>query len=194
MDQWLAAHTRSPWFDFNMRASTQSYTYKVTNETTSTHTTQNSMNYQADFNMWVLNFNGEYQKTNDAKESNGGSAGLRLLGASAQSTSLLARYGWRKMNDLATHEVWENQYIEGELQLYIVDQFGVDGKCRHYLPGKSNLGSSLEGHQATAGVFLESSFLRIFADYFQEPLSFTSGGVVTRRNSDGFSAGAKIFF
>jgi hypothetical protein len=194
MNQWLALHSSSDWFEMNVSGASQQFKFKSDNGTTSSSTNQTGQTYTTDINFSIFNLNGEYQKTNDDKESYGGAAGLRLLGGSAQSTSLTARYGWRRLSDLKTQERWENQYAEGVLQLYIVQEFGVNGTYRYYFPATSNQGSRLEGHKVTAGVFFEFFIFRVSADYFQEPLQLSKDGVITRQSSEGFQGGVKLFF
>jgi len=194
MDQWLEMHTNHSWAELVLNGAGQEFTYKTSSASAATKSTQTGQLYQADIFLSILNLNGEYQKTDNSKESYGGAAGLRLLGVSAQTTSLIARYGWRRLSDLSLPERWENQYVEGQLQLYIVQEFGLTGTYRYYLPATSNQGDSLEGHKATYGVFYEFSGIRIFADYFQEPLQLSKNGTSTSLSSDGFDGGLKLFF
>jgi len=192
MDQWLAMHSSRKIFEWVANGAGQQYTYKTS--ATATGTTQTAQDYQTDIFISLFNLNGEYQKTNDSKESFGGAAGLRLLGTSAQSTSLIARYGWRRLTDLKTEEHWDNQYAEAALQLYVIQQFGLTGSYRYYFPATSNQGDRLLGHKVTVGAFIEAGFLRIYGDYFQEPLQLTTAGTVSTPSSDGFEAGIKLFF
>ena len=194
MDQWLALNSKSDWFEMNVGGASQQYKLKSETGGVSTSTDQTAQTYVADLYLSLLNLNGQYTKSDDNKESYGGAAGLRLLGASAQSTNLIVRYGWRKLLDLKIPEIWENQYAEGALQLYIFTEFGLTGNYRYYFPADSNRGTRLEGRKVTAGVFFEFSIFRISANYFQEPLELSSNGVVTKQNTDGFEGGLKLFF
>jgi hypothetical protein len=194
MDQWLAAHRTNKWWDTVLSGGGQQYTFKTGTASSTTSTSQTGQNYQADVYLSILNLNGEYQKTNDGKESYNGALGLHLLGESAQSTGLVGRYGSRHLADLTTEEKWDNQYVEGMLQLYIIEEFGVTSTYRYYFPSTSNQGDSLSGHKVSFGVYFEFSALRIFADYYQEPLQLAKNGVVTSESSDGFDGGLKLFF
>ena len=194
MDQWLALNSSGEWFEFNVTGAAQDFKVKSDNGTTQVSTNQKGQNYEVDIYLSILNLNGEYRKTDDDRESFGGSAGLRLLGATSQSTNLVARYGWRKLTDLRQPEHWEQQYAEGALQLYVIEDFGIRGKYRFYFPSTSDQGSRLQGHRVTAGAFFEFMIFRIYADYFQEPMEVSSQGVVTRRVEDGFQGGVKLFF
>lgn len=194
MDQWLAMHRSGSWFDLTLSGAGQQFKLKTDNGTSVVSSDKSAQTFQADMYLSILNLNGEYKKTNDGNESYGGAAGLRLLGGSSQTTNLVARYGWRRLTNLVSQERWENQYAEGALQLYIVQGCGLNGQYRYYFPATSNQGTRLEGHKVTAGVFFELSIFRVYADYFQEPIQLSAGGLVTRTVADGYEGGVKLFF
>lgn len=194
MDQWLALNSSGEWFEFNVSGNAQEFKVKTDNGTTQVSKNQRGENYEVDIYLSILNLNGEYRKTDDDRESFGGAAGFRLLGSNSQSTNLVARYGWRKLIDLSQPEHWEQQYAEGSLQLYVIEDFGIRGTYRYYFPADSDRGTRLQGHRVTAGAFLEFMIFRIYADYFQEPMEVSSQGVVTQRSEDGFQGGLKLFF
>lgn len=194
MDQWLALHSGSSWFDLSVSGAAQQLTVRTTNATTHTSTTQNGQQYTMDIYISILNLNGEYQKTDEPREEYGGAAGLRLFGGSSQSTNLVGRYGWHRTIDLKTPEQWDNQYAEGALQLYIISAMGLNGQYRYYFPADSSLGKRMQGHRVTAGAFVEFLVFRIYANYFQEPMEISDKGVVTTRAVDGFDGGLKLLF
>lgn len=195
-DQWLAANRQDAnLFELDLSGGSTSYEVKTTNASGVQATADESaQSYGLNLYIWLLNLYGEYEKTSNNREAFGGAAGLRLFGAHSQTTSLVARYGYRKTHDFFRHEIWENQYIEGLLQLYLISQFGVQGTYRYYLPSESNLGNELSGHRVRGGVFFEFGILRIFADYFQEPIEISASGATTKEERSGYDFGAKLYF
>lgn len=195
-DQWLALHRSATLFETNMSGGRSSYKLKTTDALgVETEGSRTSQTYQLDLYLSIFNFFGEYEKTSDPREEYGGGAGIRLFGTSSQTTSLLARYGWRKLLYLGTHETWENQFAEGQLQLYIMKNFGLNGGYRYFLPNRSNLGTKLSGSRLTAGAFLEFMIFRGFAEYFEEPLELTDNlGVKTKEDRRGWTGGVKLYF
>lgn len=194
MDHWLALHRSTHWFELNLSGGSQQYTVRSTTGTSTVSNSPNGQFYQADLYLNIFNLNSEYQKSSDQRESYGGAAGLRLLGKSSRTTSFTARYGWRRLTNLTTQEQWENQYLEGAVQLYVISSAGLNGQYRYYLPATSNQGTLLVGYKVTAGAFFEFLIFKIYGNYFQEPLELSSAGVTTKQQSDGFEGGVKLFF
>lgn len=195
-DQWLAMNRQATMYEINASASHSRFKLKDTNSSNVTTSIDGeSQNYNLDIYVSIFNVFGEYEKTDTDREAFGGGVGLRLFGTSSQTTNLTVRYGYRKLTDLPTAEYWENQFAEGALQLYLVKFMGLGGKYRMYFPGKSNLGSSLEGTRATGGVFFEMLLFRIFADYYQEPIVYKdAAGVISKQQREGYDAGVRFYF
>ncbi len=194
LDQWLALHSSSNLFEMNLRGGGQQYKLKTGVGAAAASTNQNGQSYDADFYVSIFNLHGEYEKNNESKESYGGAAGLRLLGKNSQTTSLVARYGWRRLSDLLSQEHWDNQFAEGVLQLYLINQVGLQGSYRYYFPNTSTQGTKLEGHKIAAGAFFEFLIFRLYGNYYQEPLEKTSVGVVSKEERQGIEGGLQLFF
>ncbi len=199
LDQWLAFNRSANWFELNLGTERGRLKLKNTdNSSVTTTINQDSERYQMDLYLSIFNLYGEYEKTSDEVkegENYGGALGLRLFGTSSQTTSLVARYGYQKRRDLTAQEEWETQYGEGHLQLYLIKAFGLQGQYRHYFPKKSNLGTEMSGYRATAGLFMEIVIFRIYANAFQEPLTYTAAdGTVTKQDRSGIEGGVRLFF
>lgn len=195
-DQWLAMNRSATVFESIMSGGHSNYKLKNTDASgVETEVSRESQAYQLDLYLSIFNFFGEYEKTSDDREEYGGGAGLRFFGTSSQTTSLLARYGWRKRQDLLTSEVWENQFAEGQLQLYLIGNFGLNGSYRYYFPKRSNQGREFVGTRASAGAFVEFMLFRIFGEAYQEPVEFTdANGVTTKEERRGLTGGLKLYF
>jgi hypothetical protein len=195
-DHWLAMNRSASAFELNLGAAHNKYTLATTDaDGVRTETGKDSQFYNLDFYVTIFNLYGEFERTSNSRESWGGGAGLRLFGTSSQTTSLLARYGWRKLTKLESQEVWENLWAEGELQLYIASFLGLEGRYRRIFPNKSSRGTTLEGARSTAGLFVEFLEFRVFADVYREPIELKdSNGDVTKEQREGYEAGIKIYF
>jgi len=194
-DHWLAMNRSASIFELNPSGGYNKFQIKTTDAAGVTTTVdRHAQSYQLDMYISLLNLMGEFEKTDNHIEAYGGALGLRLLGTSSQTTNLILRYGWRRLRHLTTQEDWENQFAEGQLQLYLVSVFGLQSKYRHYFPNTSNKGNKLEGRRLTAGAFVELAIFRLYADYYQEPLEKTSAGIVSQEEREGFEYGLKLFF
>ena len=194
-DQWLALHSSSSWFDLAISGQQTSFDVKSTGASgTATKTKDGGQIYEVDMYLSIFNLNGEYEKRSDDIESYAGALGVRIFGTSAQTTNLVLRYGLQETKNLRTKEHWDNQYAEGQLQLYVIQQFGLEGKYRYFFPDTNGQGNKLSGSKLTAGAFAEFGILRIYADYFQEPIEISNNGAVTKQDRTGFQYGVKLFF
>jgi hypothetical protein len=194
-DQWLALHSSSNWFDLALSGQQTSFDVKTTDASgTATTTKDGGQIYEADMYLSIFNLNGEYEKRGDDMESYAGAVGLRLLGTSAQTTNLVVRYGLQETKNTRTKEHWDNQYAEAQIQLYVIEEFGLEGKYRYFFPDTNGQGHKLSGHKATAGAFAELGILRIYADYFQEPTEISSNGSTSKQDRAGFQYGLKLYF
>jgi hypothetical protein len=194
-DQWLAMHRGKSSFDFNASASHNRYWVRTTDANGNvTTTSRDAQNYTADLGVSIFSIHGEYEKNTANEEIFGGSAGLRLLGAVAQTTSLTARYGFIRRQSLTTGERWDNPIAEGQLQLYIFRTFGLNGEYRYYFPVNSNLGNRLQGHRVTAGAFIENGYFRIYGNYYVEPMQSGPTTSATQDRREGYEAGVRLYF
>lgn len=194
LDQWLAMNTSNSLFDVSMNASGQRYKLKTgAGNVTSTQNLE-SQSYGLDIYVSIFGIHGEYELTKDKMESYGGSAGLRLLGNSSSSTNLAVHYGIQVRHNLVDMEQWQSQYVNGQLTLYVVKNFGINGQYRFYFPAESNLGNRLEGHKVTAGAFVEFLPFRVQGSYFQEPLKITRSGVENTEDRTGYDVSLKLIF
>jgi hypothetical protein len=194
-DQWLALHSSSNWFDLSLSGQQTSFDVKTTDAAgTTTKTKDGGQIYELDMYLSIFNLNGEYEKRGDDMESYAGAVGLRLLGTSAQTTNLVLRYGLQETKNTKIKEHWDNQFAEAQLQLYIIEEFGLEGKYRYFFPDTNVLGHKLNGHKVTVGAFAELGILRIYADYFQEPTEISNNGSISKQDRTGFQYGLKLFF
>lgn len=188
LDQWLALHHQVQTFEFIPAAAFE----QLKTTTPASDGSQSSVNaeaqsYSLEMYLSLLALRGDYRVDINHLETYSGAVGLRLLGVSAQTTSLVSRFGWETRQDLKLNEVWHSRYLEGELQIYLAQSFGLTGSYRSYFQQASNQGNVLKGSLFTSGLFLESGILRLFANYLQER-------VEPNKSRQGLTAGLKLFF
>jgi hypothetical protein len=193
-DQWLALHSSNSLFDISANASGQRYKLKSTVGNVTSSQDANSQSYGLDMYISIFGIHGEYEKTEDKLETYGGSAGLRLLGTSSSSTNLSVHYGIQVRHDLVALEQWQNQYLNGQLTLYVIKNFGLNGQYRYYFPADSNKGARLEGNKVTAGAFVEFLPFRVQASYFHEPLKITRGVAEELQDRAGYDVSVRLIF
>jgi hypothetical protein len=195
LDQWLAVHQSNQWFELYGGANSGRFTVRNSGNSGTASVTRDSQTYSLNMYVSILNLFGEYEKTSDNRESYGGGAGLRLLGTSARTTSLAVRYGWRRLQDLDDGEVWDDQFADAQLQLYLFKPFGLTGGYRYYFPTDSNHGNGLQGQRVTAGAFFEFLIFRLYGNYYQEPMRVTpAGGTTYTETRQGFDGGVQLYF
>jgi hypothetical protein len=195
MDHWLSLNRDDGLFDVRLQGGHSEFGVRTKDAAGTARVTTRAQSYELDLYVSLFNLYGEYEKREDQRESYGGGLGLRLLGANGRTTSLVARYGWRKLRDLKDQEEWENQFAEGQLQVYVVKQFGLTGRYRHYFPSESNKGTRLEGHRVTAGAFIEFGAIRLYGNYHIEPIRLKpDGSEVKSENREGYNAGVALNF
>ena len=198
-DSWLAMNTAANLFELNLSGAVGNFEIKSTDSAQVVTTIdQEAQTYQAEMYIAFVSLLGEYEATSttiETGEAYAGALGLRLFGTSSQTTSLVARYGLRKIRNLTTQESWENQFAEALLQLYVFRHFGFQGSYRHYFAGESNLGTTLSGSRTSGGAFLEFFILRIFANAFQEPTERkASDDSISKQDRSGVEVGLKLLF
>lgn len=113
---------------------------------------------------------------------------FRFFGLHHQATNLTAHIGVRHTEN--NGDAFRNILVGGEFSLYLAKFFGVRGQY-HYLFGSTPYagGVSSTAHAVEGGAYLDFSFLRVYGDYFWEPLNRpTSSSIYS-----GIRAGLRIY-
>ncbi len=144
-DQWLSMNRAAGQLvEINLGGGVNTYRFKA--GPTVAAITGESQSYRLDTYISFFNLMAEFEKSDDDKETYAAAAGLRLLGASSQTTNIVARYGLKEERNLSTKEISKNAFAEGQLQLYVFEFFGLMGKYRHYFPHDSSQGNRIAGY------------------------------------------------
>lgn len=195
MDMWLAMNTSASMFEFSLGGGPVSYDYTTRTNGSVTTTHQTSQRYHMNGYVSIFGIEAEYEDTNQKLRNYSAAIGIRLLGNSNQTTRLTAKYGIQKRVDesASPEEIWQNQFAEGSLQLYVIDFFGLHGDYRYYFPDKSTSGNDLSGTKATAGAFIEIGMFRIYGDGFQEKMKYKTSTTTTDRDRVGYEYGVQLY-
>jgi len=198
MDQWLALNRQANFFEMLAGGGPLKYTLRTqTGSSAAVSTDQSSVAYRLALYLSILGVQGEYEKTDHDTEALSAAIAVRVFGTSQQTTNLTLKYGMRRTEDksVTPNLVWNNQFAEASLDLYIISLFGINGEYRHYFPDDSSTGTELRGSKATAGAFLEYGIFRLYGNYFMEKMeSETNSGQVTKTDREGYEAGLRLYF
>lgn len=112
---------------------------------------------------------------------------LRFFGYHVQSTHISLEAGARSRTD--GFGSYRNPVVGLESAIYLAKFFGITGNYQWYLGStpRSN-GSSATGSRWDAGAFIDFSFFRVGASYFNESSSDNQNLMA------GYALGAKLFF
>lgn len=197
MDQWLSLNGSAVKLESIISGGSLRYDMTSTDGSgVKVTSTENITTGKLSIFYTIFGVEGEYEKSNKDWNSWSAMGSLRLLGSSQQNTNLTASYGFReKKLTGAAPETFQNQFAQGSLNIYITSFMGIDGTYRTYFDHKSNQGRNFKGVRASAGLFFEIKFLRIFGQFHQENSEITpaDGSAPTKEEKHGIDVGARIF-
>ena len=184
MDQWLALNSSASLFEFYLNAD--SANYKLDSSKKSLWRGSTGMFIS------ILGFEGEYEKSTEDYTALTGTLSLRLLGASNQNTNISMLYGYKQLESAS--DQFQNSFWGCSLTLNIVRNFGVTSSYRKYLKQISDRGYDTSGTLWEAGAFIDISFLRFHALWFEEKLTLNTQGNDSEQTRTGTRLGLKIYF
>lgn len=197
MDQWLALNRSSDWIEIVPSAGFGHYSLRTIDPWgNATVVSGDAQRFSVDVNASILSLQAEYEKLGKTDEYTTVAAGLRLLGASAQSTSLTARYGYRRLRDTTTDQHVDNPFVEGAAQLYLFKPFGLIAQYRKYFEARSNWDVRTSGERLTTGVFLEVVVFRLYFNFVREPMRvrYPWSDDPATETRDAWEGGLRLFF
>ncbi len=142
-----------------------------------------------------LGFTYRYEKYDDLYFQKEGALNLRLIGSSHQATHLILTYGNRYFADDSLGD-FDQKFYGGDISLYLTSFLGFDGRYRIYNETKTGLENhKISGTRTQWGVFVDLSFLRLFATQFEEDIELKGLDGVSddERQVKGTSFGARIY-
>jgi hypothetical protein len=196
MDLWLTQNRETNLVDFYLGGGPLTYNLRTDDGTLTTRTYQRALSYRAAFYVGFVGVEGEYENTDHNTSSWSAAAGLRLLGSSSQDTNLTLKYGVRQFTDESNEprQQWSNRFAQGNLDLHLIDVFGLSGSYRPYFEDKTDDGTVLDGDKITGGAFIDVSLIRLYGEYFRENMKRVSATKTTHEDRDGFEFGARLYF
>jgi hypothetical protein len=197
MDQWLSRNRKTKnIFDLDLSLSHLQDEVN-TKKFDGSETESNADYYGGEFSFYIysVGINATYHETEDVSKNRiySGSAALRLLGTSNQTTRLIVFYG--KHFEETALDSWRPNYFGTALTIYITDFLGIEGSYRKYLEEESSLAYLGKGDQKDFSVFVDIYFLRLFTKWSDKELEFNNPSDETREvEHKSFEAGLKFFF
>ncbi len=194
-NQWLAFNTYSGndgvLYDFFVGGGGGEF--KFTGDQTPIDQEKEKLyNYFGAFYISILGLEYRYEKSKEVYSQDEANVDLRFFGTSTQTTSLVLQYGIRGLNEYQFGK-FEQQFAGGYLGLYIFRFLGLEGTYRNYFWNTMKDGTmKMRSERFDYGVFLETSFLRIFGTIFQENFTYNSPDLTQERK--GINVGLRINF
>lgn len=194
MDLWLAQNRSKNIIDLALVGGTTKFDIDSKGVSGTSSDSDSGVYYSASLYAFMVGVQAEVEKIDPDRESTSASANIRLLGAHLQSTNLLVKYGIQKLKDNASNVSFSNPYFSAELTLYAAQFVGLYGGYKSLFSKTNDRNIKLEGHSSHAGLFLESGFIRIFGEMFQEELSFTQTLGKDEETRKGHRVGLGLYF
>lgn len=187
MDQWLALHSSSTWFEFFLEGTVGDLDAFQSNALGLT--TTSASRYQVA--TYVKALGAQYIKENlpGFQKNSMIQGNLILLGTSAQSTNIQLHYGGRTLK--TSFGEFKPTYWGASVNLYLLSFLGGSYEYRKF----SEKGNYKGGSRAEYGAFLDLWFLRLKGTYFKERSSYIRSSVGDYgHHISGWWLGAQLFF
>jgi hypothetical protein len=197
MDQWLLMNTKetSP-YEFYLVGETGSYdrVAKVAGAETkkSYRLTRAGLAAYAG----LVGIEGAYDFANDDYSGWAAQVNFRLLGGAYQNTHIILNYGVQNQKDDSgtDPDEFQNQFAGVHLNFFVTQFFGLTGSFRYLFKDKSDHDVNLEGRRYEGGAFIDFSFVRIFGNFYSEPLKLKSATATSELSRQGLTGGLQLFF
>jgi hypothetical protein len=195
-DQWLSMNVDNDgvfveFYTDYARSTFDLDTSDNSNENTVGHTTESGL--YAGFLGLTYRYE-EYVSHFNQKEL---ALNLRLIGSSHQSTHLIFSYGLRDFKGVVESEEFKQNFVGGDISLYLTSFLGFDGRYRSYGRVESvDESLEMESTRVQWGAFIEFSFMRIFAYQFEENFDYKilSSGNSNEKQTKGTATGVRFYF
>ena len=150
--------------------------------------------YNLGFFITIFGLEVQLDKLEDESQVERGLFHLRLLGNAHQSTHLTLHYGVRRWDYKGTQSEFENNFWGAEMSIYLFKNFGFRGMYRSILEAEADDGRLLKGQRTEAGLFIEALFLRVYGNWYTEPMELETTGSTQEFTRKGLEAGVMFFF
>ncbi len=191
MDQWLALHSSSTYFEFFLEGSGGMLDGRSSLE--STNKSKTSYRYQTALYLRAIGIQAGIDKFSGYQDSSFFQGNLILLGSSAQSTNIQFHYG--KRNLTTKYGEFGPSYWGASGTLYLLPFFGGLYEYRNYSDDDSGSSRFNDGQRQEYGAFLDIWFLRIRGTYFKERANYTTTANATiDQTISGWWFGGQLFF
>jgi hypothetical protein len=192
-DQWLAMNSSSTILEMYVGARHANEKYFPAS---SNSYTRQSFD-QAHAAIFLYSFGLEAKYLTDGKEGANFQEGTglfhwRILGRAAQSTNLTLSYGQNKLAHQTRGDFYNNIW-GGSLTLYLFSFLGMEISNHWILKDPNEAGSeTLRGYHSSFTGFIDVSFIRFYAQWFENRYDFLQAGV--RDTRKGVAFGGRFYF
>lgn len=194
-DQWLSMNIDR---DETLVEFYMDYAKSSFDQDTADNLNDNADGFSGEFGAYwgILGLVGRIEEYGDLYKQKELSFNLRVIGSSHQSTHLIFTYGARQFKGSSDEDFQQNFY-GGDISLYLLPFLGFDGRYRYYMNDENPDGThALRSARSQWGVFLDISFVRLFAYQFEENLKFNdySAAGLNELQVKGTAAGIRLYF
>lgn len=197
MDQWLSRNRKTKNIidvDLSLSYLTDDLKTKEFDTSITTNTTEY---YGSNFSFYLyfIGIEADYYEDVDESENRhySGSAHIRLLGSSNQTTRISLFYGKEFIENTST--VWHPHFYGAKATVYITNFLGIEGSYQKYIEEETNLDYIGNGDKKDFTVFVDIYFLRLFAKWVKEIREYENQlGQTLEEEHKGFEAGLRFYF
>ena len=197
MDYWLAMNTSDNPFEFSLGVDSGSLTSELDDGTTPIDASEQAVQYSVSAFASIVGLSGRLVDNSDNYNGSDLAFNVRILGSSQQNTNITLEYGQylRTYSVLsATDEEFKTSYYGASFTLYLIKYFGIKGRYMHINPVESGNMIELSGSRTEVEAFIDYGILRIYGQWYSEPIEFKNSTSTIENNRDGIQAGIKLFF
>tara|TARA_B100000749_G_scaffold280894_2_gene280549 strand:+ start:45699 stop:46415 length:717 start_codon:yes stop_codon:yes gene_type:complete len=197
MDYWLAMNTSDNPFEFSLSVDTGNLNVTSESSGSSTEESERASQYGVSAFASIVGITGRLVENSDGYEGSDLAFNLRLLGSSQQNTNITLEYGQylRKADIFSLNgEEFKSPYYGASFTLYFIKYFGIKGRYLQIQKSESANDISFQGTRTEVEAFIDYGIIRIFGQWYDEPIEFKQSGTTTEQDRQGVQAGVKIFF
>ena len=189
MDLWLGMYSPSP---YELILGGNYHSYNLTTDVPATQTAYYTGTGTLAFYALMLGIEGFYQNNYlEGFNDSGGMVAFRLLGRAVQNTHLIVQYGVK--NRVASLYNLQQQFVAGDLDIYVERHSGLHANYRYYLPTTNSYLGAVSEYRWEATYFFNINFVQVFGGWCTDQIVVSTPTQQTQSRTGLFS-GFKLFF
>lgn len=189
MDQWLALHSSTTWFEFFLEGSGGELDFGNNSDQTFK---ANSERFQGGLYIKMLGLSGGVDHFSGSLKSSFYQGSLIVFGTSAQSTNFQLHYGKRNLK--GQFGDFDHSFFGFSSTLYLLPFLGGIYEYRNYSDANSGDYRYEDGNRQEYGAFIDLWILRIRGTYFKERNLYSHPLTPKSETISGWWFGGQVFF